>query len=471
MANKPILVMQMQRMGDLILTYPLMLWLQRNFPDYPVHVVAEQAFSGPLGAVSPQVTYHSWEDLTTLSSLDFHCIINLSIQDKAAILAAQLKCDHIIGPVQEKTGAKYIYGHWQLYRASLVQNNRYNRFHWAELNALDIIDRTTIATTRFDAPRTLPQAQNSVGLFIGASERTKRPSATFWAELAERLIRMNMRPVLFGGPAEVALADKIISQMKAPILNYCGKLGLDQLSLVGQTLQLFITPDTGPMHLAAWTGLKTLNISMGNVNPWETGPYQPYHYIVRSGLDCAYGCWSCTENETHCHAPITPRAVAATVQSIIFARTPAQAGTPDHENLHTYTSGKSDNGLYCLHNMHASNHHHAQLSLFWQHFFLALFEEQNREQFITCGKENLNEIKESYPQLYHQLLKTTPQLFKQLKSVLTARTLPADFWSGSHQFVKPFTGYLQLALQNEDFSDAGTRIALLQLEIFASLFS
>ena len=53
--KKPILVIQMQRMGDLILSFPLFLWLGRAFPGHPVWVMGEPAFAGPLARLGPGV--------------------------------------------------------------------------------------------------------------------------------------------------------------------------------------------------------------------------------------------------------------------------------------------------------------------------------------------------------------------------------------------------------------------------------
>ncbi|MDD4953064.1 MAG: glycosyltransferase family 9 protein, partial [Desulfovibrionaceae bacterium] len=128
----------MQRMGDLILTFPLMLWLARVFPGREILVVAEEAFFRPLMPLSPKVTYVPWAAADALSGKDFHLVVNLSLRDRAARLAAQLRAEDKVGPLLLEHGGRYVRGAWQLYRASLVANNRHNRFHWADLNALDV---------------------------------------------------------------------------------------------------------------------------------------------------------------------------------------------------------------------------------------------------------------------------------------------------------------------------------------------
>lgn len=75
---KPILVIQMQRMGDLVLSFPLMLWLERTFPGHPVWVMAESRFAAPLVRVSPTVRYLGFDRHGQVEREKFFLVINLS---------------------------------------------------------------------------------------------------------------------------------------------------------------------------------------------------------------------------------------------------------------------------------------------------------------------------------------------------------------------------------------------------------
>ncbi|MDO9082402.1 MAG: glycosyltransferase family 9 protein, partial [Humidesulfovibrio sp.] len=160
MSGGPILVLQMQRMGDLVLTFPLLLWLSRCYPGHPLHVVAEESFFTPLLPVSPPAAYISWPEAASgaLAGQHYRLVVNLSIREEAARLAGRLSSDIKVGPVLGADGALRVRGVWQLYRASLVQNNRHNRFHWADLNALDMIPFSATQNTHFAPPRE-PQGQ------------------------------------------------------------------------------------------------------------------------------------------------------------------------------------------------------------------------------------------------------------------------------------------------------------------------
>lgn len=447
--KKPILILQMQRMGDLILSYPLMLWLARQYPGHPIFVAAEESFYKPLMKLSPAATYFPWEGVSVLKQYSFELVINLSIREKAAQLAHDVTAQRTIGPVQSPDGTRVIHGNWQLYRASLVSNNLYNRYHWAELNALDVIPYKDMAATSFNEPRTLPSGASKVGLFIGASEEAKRPSPQFLAELIKQLLGRGLRPVLFGGPGEVEMGQEVMRLAAAPILNLCGTLGLDEFGAVGQTLALFITPDTGPMHLAAWTGLKCLNLSMGNVNPWETGPYNPGHYVLRADMDCAKGCWQCTRSRLYCHDPFDPGRIAALAVRMVSGDSLARLSRMPLPGLTLSTTQKLD-GLYDLKRLDATPADEERVtSRFWKAFFGHRFGTWDEAQPMTAWQK----MTDHAPQAAERLLGHIPEIGRQFTHGLkTGALLNSAFWTDSPPVVRPFTGFVHMALENGNYA-------------------
>lgn len=465
--KRPILILQMQRMGDLILSYPLMLWLTRQYPGHPIFVAAEEMFYKPLMNLSPAVTYFPWTGAHALKQHTYELILNLSIQEKAALLAGEIKAERKLGPTQTADGTRFVHGDWQLYRTSLVRNNLYNRYHWAELNALDVVPLADIASTRFDAPRTLPSSVKKIGLFLGASDKAKRPSAQFWATLVDELHGRNLRPVLFGGPAEIPLGKEVEKTAKAPALNLCGTLGLDEFSAVGQSMALFITPDTGPMHLAAWTGLKCLNLSMGNVNPWETGPYSPGHYILRPDSDCAKGCWQCSRERLYCHDPFVPSRIANLTTRMAAGDNTAKLFKMNLPGLTLFQTNKGDNGLYHIKRLDTVPPDQERLiSRFWQTFFGYRFGLWDKKALSTTWTG----LTENAPQAAEALLAHIPEMGRQFKhGVRHGSLLDDSFWIGSPAIIKPLTGYAHMFLENSDYSRHSWTSILEILEILIEI--
>lgn len=134
--------------------------------------------------------------------------------------------------------------------------------------------------------------------------RTKLWSEQKFAELADRLIQERRAAVIFTGSSEDRVViGRIVSMMKQKAENWAGETTLKELAALASLSNLFITTDTGPMHLAAAAGAKVLAL-FGPTAPWRTGPYGTSHIIVRKGLACS-PCFQRTCDDIRCMEAIT----------------------------------------------------------------------------------------------------------------------------------------------------------------------
>jgi heptosyltransferase I len=108
-----------------------------------------------------------------------------------------------------------------------------------------------------------------------------------FADLADRLVKEKKAVVIFtGSPADREVNERIISMMSETAMNWTGETTLKELAALASLSALFITTDTGPMHLAAAAGAKVLAL-FGPTAPWRTGPYGPSHVVIRTGIACS----------------------------------------------------------------------------------------------------------------------------------------------------------------------------------------
>ena len=461
---EPIIIFQMQRMGDIILTFPLLTWLRALFTDHPLYVAAEANFFKELLPLSPPVTYVPWKTAEKLVGGSYRLVVNLSLRPEAAALAGRLKAAQTLGPVRDEKSITYMHGDWQLYRAGLTNNNRHNAFHWADMNALDIIPTAMIKGTvwpKKQNPSPGAEGLPRIGLFLGASEESKRPAPEFWAALAQELLRIGCRPLLLGGKAEQDLGRQTASLMKHPAPNFCGRFTLPEFAAFSSTLDLLITPDTGPMHFAAWLGLKVLNLSMGPVNPWETGPYQPGHIVLQARDSCV-GCWQCRRQEIYCRQAFPARSVAALALNLISEegrnKTPVPPGS-----LSIRRSGRDRHGLYHLERLSGEKPIAREaLTELWREYFGALFGlwetrrvRESREKLAALNPALSGRLDAQLGQLALKLV----QAFKK-----GAFPLGEGFWSDKAPLLRPLAGYMQMLLQNADYSQTALTRALTMIE-------
>lgn len=133
-----------------------------------------------------------------------------------------------------------------------------------------------------------------IGINPGAAYgSSKRWDAARFAAAADRLLeRYPARAVIFGGPAEVAIAEEVRRNMKHPAVIVAGKTTVRMMMALIARCRLFITNDSGPMHIASALGVPVVAV-FGPTNPDATSPAGADDLIVRNKVDCA----PCTHRE------------------------------------------------------------------------------------------------------------------------------------------------------------------------------
>jgi heptosyltransferase-2 len=92
--------------------------------------------------------------------------------------------------------------------------------------------------------------------------------------------------LLIGSPEELKVSREVTTLMRQSPVMLTGKTSLAQLAGIISLVDLLITNDTGPAHIAAAMGRPTLVI-FGPTNPLTTSPFSPDAEIVRHPPDCA----------------------------------------------------------------------------------------------------------------------------------------------------------------------------------------
>ena len=119
------------------------------------------------------------------------------------------------------------------------------------------------------------------------NSRAKRWPAERYAKLADDLIaRLHAQIVLIGSKEELDISLDVTRQMRNQPVVLTGKTNLAQTVALLSSVDLLITNDTGPAHIASSLGRPTLVI-FGPTNPLTTRPYSATGEIVRHPPDCA----------------------------------------------------------------------------------------------------------------------------------------------------------------------------------------
>jgi lipopolysaccharide heptosyltransferase I len=125
-------------------------------------------------------------------------------------------------------------------------------------------------------------------LNLGAQWQTKRwPPAHFAAIGRLAAEHHGAQLIAVGAPGDRPLVDALANHLApVPILDLCGRTSLLQLAALSLESDLFLSNDTGPLHLAAAAGARVLGIYTCT-SPELTGPYGVHAASVRTGVWCA----------------------------------------------------------------------------------------------------------------------------------------------------------------------------------------
>ncbi len=125
--------------------------------------------------------------------------------------------------------------------------------------------------------------------------------------------------LLFGGPNEVGMANEIEAALKGiQVTNFAGKTSIAELCSFIGGLDLFITNDSGPMHVAAAYQVPTVAI-FGPTRHLETSQWRnEKSVIVRHDMECA-PCMKreCPLGHHECMKSITAQEVIEAIKNII----------------------------------------------------------------------------------------------------------------------------------------------------------
>ncbi len=108
-----------------------------------------------------------------------------------------------------------------------------------------------------------------------------------FAQVADALTsEFGYKSVLVGGPNEVAIGAEIASKMHSKPLNMIGRTSVRQLMSLLASVELVITNDSGPMHVAAAFDRPVVAL-FGPTDHTTTSPVCSRFSIVRSETECA----------------------------------------------------------------------------------------------------------------------------------------------------------------------------------------
>jgi heptosyltransferase-2 len=131
-------------------------------------------------------------------------------------------------------------------------------------------------------------AQPVIGVSPGAAYGTaKRWLPERFAEAANQVAReLNAAVAIFGSKAERELCASVAAAVDGPAKNFAGETSLGEFIELAAACRVYLTNDSGAMHIASALGLPTVAV-FGATNDVTTGPTGPLARVVREPVECS----------------------------------------------------------------------------------------------------------------------------------------------------------------------------------------
>ncbi len=306
---KQLLVRSTNWIGDAVMTTPAVRAIRKNFPHARISMLVKP-WVGPVFEHSPHIDDIIIYDAGArhkgsagkvrlardLRAHGFDAAILLQNAFEAALITFFAGIPMRLGYSRDARGA--------LLTHSIPCTKAIRQVHQTEYY-LNILSKAGLAANPGPLEITLGMEERDSALEIlaeyGVGEDELlvgiNPSATFgpakqwfperYAELADKIYdTYRARIVVFGGPGDSALGEKIIGRMQHPAINFCGKTTLGEAMALIERCHLFVTNDSGLMHVGAALNVPLIAI-FGSTDFVATGPLGPKSRVVRTSMACS----------------------------------------------------------------------------------------------------------------------------------------------------------------------------------------
>ncbi|WP_037354024.1 glycosyltransferase family 9 protein [Selenomonas sp. FC4001] len=323
-----ILVINLMQIGDLMLTTPVLGALRKAYPQARLTLLVDTRWR-ELVECNPHLDaclfmdkkgedkglVKLWKFIRKVRAENFDLVINLHRNERASAVAAFSGAKRIVGyskplfslffdqTMQNPSIAHHI--GWG--PGGILPPHRYvpgweHQVH-AHLNVL----RQTLGIEPDDGGLEMalsPENQQKadvlwqehfkaedkvIALNIGASWETKRWPDSSFAQCADKFIEQGYKIAFFGGPMDLDIVNKCISQMQhkesEALHIFTGKVSLAVLAGLLRKCSLFLTTDSGPMHIGVAMNLPVITMFGASPVPGFY-PYDGRSVLLKSPESC-----------------------------------------------------------------------------------------------------------------------------------------------------------------------------------------
>jgi ADP-heptose:LPS heptosyltransferase len=380
-----IALLQLTRLGDLIQTVQAVQNFKATHPNFRIVLIARSQFAKPLGfllnkyfdkvyTLDTQAIFQDHQTaglskslnglnsfLNELKEENINALINLSFSKSSSYLSSIIPAQHKIGSFYDFNNKIQINDKWSQILYSTVMRGALNPYSLVDLFKNIIGIKASEAT--IPAAPNLSNRGNVIIVHPFASSERKAWKAEKWVEVIYKTFKDNDKcTIAIVGAKNEVLKSQVITEnpllkpFGSRLINVTGKTSIEELSKLLGDAKLFVGHDSMVGHLAAINQTPTLTISLGNVRPHETTPYQANAYNLAPRTKC-FPCFP-TDNcaYTQCHHDIPYQLVSNIIKQLMTGNQIDQewiknANSSFHVSSVNFYRSRFQNGQFTLDSM------------------------------------------------------------------------------------------------------------------------
>lgn len=318
-----ILVVKLSALGDLFHALPAVHSLKVGL-DADIDWITHDQYVELVGCfkdVSKVIAFHRNSFFRNLGSFTeelrrskYDYVIDMQGLIKSALVTMVARGGRKIGPSFCREGTCFLYGE--------TAGNMNKERHAVEEN-MDVVRYLGVNVLPPVFPVEFPEVslggdRKKIGIVPVSRWQTKNWPARCYADVMKRLSNVhNAAFYLMGGPEDAEVCNMIVEESGVDAVNMAGTMSLVRTGGVIKEMDLLISNDSGPVHMAVAVQTPTLVI-FGPTDPGRTGPYGEGHRVLSADIDCQ-PCFSrsCRRGGIPCLEGVTPERVGETALEML----------------------------------------------------------------------------------------------------------------------------------------------------------
>ena len=338
---KRILIVRTDRLGDVLLSTPVVKALRQEFPQSYISMLVSPYTKEVLEGnpnLDEIITFDKdAKNKGFWSTLKFIQVLRKKKFDLVIVLHPTTRM-HLLtffAGIPKRLGYDRNFGF--LLTDKIKHTKQYGQKHESEY-ALDLVrylgiepqDKTLFMPIKKDSEKWVEDLFNQTGIKDNDKLLVIHPAAScpsrIWpgeryAQVADKLVgQYGFKVIIVSSPGDIQKAEVVIKNMRSKALNLAGKTSISQLASLLKRSQLFISTDSGPMHVAAAMGVPVITIfgrSQAGLSPQRWGPVGTKSRVLYKTVGCTVCLAHNCQKDFACLKSTTVEDVFLAVESIL----------------------------------------------------------------------------------------------------------------------------------------------------------